>query len=58
MKVKNVVWVVCRRCEAPLVRPLPEGWSYTVKKHRNGKSKVMPHEADCPDGFAKVELPE
>jgi hypothetical protein len=57
MRIYACVWRTCAECEAPLTRPLPEGWTYTVEMPRSGIAKVMQHYEDCPDGFVKVKLP-
>jgi hypothetical protein len=58
MKSTTVVWKTCPVCDAQLQRPLPAGWSYTVKTTKHGVSHVTPHLESCPSGFQKVELPD
>jgi hypothetical protein len=58
MKVVTVVWKTCPVCDAQRMRPLPDGWSYTVKATKYGVSHVTPHLGSCPAGFQAVELPD
>lgn len=57
MKIFRMVWKDCTRCRAPQTRPLPEGWSYTSRKHF-GITHVTPHLPGCEWGFKKVWLPD
>lgn len=58
MKLSACIWRTCGRCQAPLVQPLPEGWTYTVELRKTGVHKVMTHLPQCEDGFKKVEFPD
>lgn len=54
MKIVACVWRLCGECEAPITRPLPQGWTYTVVRRKNRIDQVTVHREDCPDGFQKV----
>lgn len=56
MKVMTCIWRTCPECQAPAIRPLPVGWSYTVEKRRTGIDKVTVHLPQCRDGFKRVEI--
>lgn len=58
MKVYACVWMLCHKCKAPSDRPLPEGWTYVVRRMPHGIDRVTPHKADCPHGFKKVHIPD
>jgi hypothetical protein len=58
MKIETCVWIACTTCRAPVIRPLPQGWSYTVKQRPTGIHRVTTHLPQCPDGFKKVEIPD
>jgi len=58
VKVLTYVWRTCPECQAPAIRPLPVGWSYTVEKRRTGIHKVTVHLPQCRDGFKRVEIPD
>lgn len=58
MKILACVWCECHWCKAPNLRPLPAGWSYTVKQMPHGIDQVTPHTEDCIYRFKKVEIPD
>jgi hypothetical protein len=50
LKIHNPKFMKCDICEAPLRRPLPEGFSYTT--HTVGAIQVaIPHRPECPLAF-------
>lgn len=55
MKVIMCTWRTCGKCRAPMVRPLPAGWSYTVQRRRSGIDRVTPHLPQCPKGFVAID---
>jgi hypothetical protein len=58
MKILALSWGCCPKCKAPPIRPLPEGWSYTVRPKRSGIHRVTPHTEDCPRRFKRVFVPD
>jgi hypothetical protein len=58
MKIFACVWCRCRICKAPVTRPTPDGWTYTIVRRRSGIHRVTPHREGCPSGFRKVLLPD
>jgi hypothetical protein len=58
VKVKACIWRLCPECEAEIIRPLPDGWSYTVVQRPTGIATVTPHRDGCPSGFERVDLPD
>lgn len=58
MKVLALTWGFCPTCRAEPIRPLPEGWSYTVQRRPTRIDRVTPHTENCPKGFKKVEIPD
>jgi hypothetical protein len=56
MKIETCVWRTCPECQAPLIRPLPDGWTFTVEHRKTGIHRVMTHLPQCEDGFKKVKL--
>lgn len=58
MRVDSWVWRECRQCRAPVIRPLPDFWSFTVKTRRTGICMVSTHLPECAMGFKKVVIPD
>lgn len=58
MKVLALTWSKCSVCKAEPIRPLPDGWSYTVVRRQSRIDRVTPHTEDCPKGFEKVYIPD
>lgn len=58
MQILALTWGRCHYCKAEPHRPLPEGWSYTVRRMPSRIDRVTPHVEDCPLGFQKVYVPD
>lgn len=58
MKILALSWGRCHVCKADPIRPLPEGWSFTVRRMKSGIDRVTPHQEWCELGFQKVFVPD
>jgi uncharacterized protein (UPF0179 family) len=59
VKVGLMAWRTCPKCKANVMtHPLPEGWSYTVRRFKDGISHVTVHDEACPKRFKVVEIPD
>lgn len=56
MHLETFVWRTCGECRAPVVRPLPEGWTYTIERRKSGIDWLFPHLPQCRFGFKKIEV--
>lgn len=58
VKVTQGQYERCSQCEAPMVQPLPEGWTYTTIGLYGLGHLVTPHKPGCPLGFKPAQVPD
>lgn len=56
MRIVDGVYVRCHVCRADNVEPLPDGWTYTVKRYYKTQvgGYISVHRPGCPQGFRPV----